>query len=276
MFDLYLAELRRIEDVHDDLKPDWRTAKFPRGASSNHPPYPRLVITGFSSAYSQGAAAAAVKEEGQAGDILVLTRAQLWQHLTRRGAGLDHFDHPILFARAGLSTATINAYGQALINAYLAGPYRNRFNVDGEDVAGPNAQQQGHPASDEANIVEALNLAPRNTVRALTIVITDIVAISVNLASLSLVGSLDSCLSIPVPTYRTLRSLSLGPLLPIWKTRGLFASRTGEMSALENLRVCGAVIDVEEARQVAGAEGCFPKLKRFQWELVESRRPYKK
>lgn len=261
---MYIKEALRLEKAVKANTP--AENKGSTVSTSASVQYPELAVTGFSSDASR--VAAQLQSSPQ---VFVVSRAQLWQHLTRRGAGLDQFDHPILFARTGFCSLPLSEYGHSLVGHYLKGPYRGWFNA--EDAG---EEQQEDPAEHEERTIDSLGLAPHHTIGGLAGVTSNIIALCPNLVNLSLLGTLKLCLSVPLATYGTLRSLSLGPLLPVWDETGSLHGCASKMRELENLRVCGAFVDAEEAKQIAGGDGCFPKLKRAQWELVESYKPYDK
>lgn len=261
-------KMHLVEVAYDRDNPGWRQQL--RLAKPWYR-YPRLLITGFSSPASRAADSIHSDEA-----VWVLSRAEIWKHLTRRGSALDQFDHPTLFARTGFPGSPINDFGRALLMEYLVGPWPRYFNVVNAE-ADNAAAQQGNPAAREEETIEALGLAPQYTVCGINIAVTTLICRATNLVNLSLTGTLDLCLSFNIETFQTLRSLSLGPLLPIWQDSALFKlSAPYQMRDLENLRVCGGFINTIEASQIAGENGCFPSLKRFQWEAVQTCKPYER
>lgn len=276
--DLYLSEMRRIEDGRRGKYATASASSSLAGSSSATPrspssniEYPRLVVTYISAAPSR--AAAKVKAGGR-GKILTLTRAQLWKHLTRRGAALDQFDHPIIFSRAGLRANPMTFYGIARMMHYLNGPHPKHF---GRCYVVPTVKDESDDESlapNELRIINNLGLASVHTVHGLTGAAQRVVNFSSSLMNLSLTGYLELALAMPNPslTWGKLRHLSLGPLLSA-TTFSIFNSHHLKLSSLESLRVAGCLLIAKEAKEIAGATDRFPKLKRFLWELVSSHSP---
>lgn len=262
-------ELRRLEAVYDKDSAVRRMTRMLRPSSSAPSRYPRLVLSGFSSTSNGAAATTSVQANS---DVFVLSRAQIWRHLTRRGGSLDVFDHPILFARTGFRGNPINDYGRAILEHYLVGPYPELF----QSEINADARQHETFAEQEEELIESQGLAPKYTICGINIAVTTLIIRSTNLINLSLTGTLDLCLSFEIETFKTVRSLSLGPLFPLWMDTSLFKLLPGQWRDLENLRVCGAYINAIEAEQIAGKYTCFPALKRFQWEMVSSCKPFEK
>lgn len=167
---------------------------------------------------------------------------------------------------------SLNEYGRGTISKYLVGPEPEMFGVQGIDTT----PQQEDLISGEQSVIEAQGLAPGFTIPSLLAAATDILSKATNLDNLSLLGSFYHCLSTPeLRPSATLRSLGLGPLFPIWEESSIVGSYASKLGNLENLRVCGAFIDEDEAKQVAGrVDGCLPRLRRFQWELLEAWAPH--
>lgn len=131
VLDLYLGEMRRVEDEEKRPVPSWRwkapstTPKAPetcRNGKCGH--YPRLVLEGFEGnkqakakdvrdssatvqdATTQSANGPTSQEQSASAKgeqtVFVVTQAQATEHCARRGAHTDHFDSPFIFASSDL------------------------------------------------------------------------------------------------------------------------------------------------------------------------------
>lgn len=282
ILDLYLIEMRRVEDQHNYQVSSWRTTKAgPPQAPAvcrlnkcGH--YPDLNLTGWAHTHDEEGNLKSEPEPEE--NTFTITRAQVWAHLTRRGAPLDQFDHPIIFARCGFRSAPFNEYGRDLISRFLAGTRPDHFTpaeYDPEDSGDDDDEEEPDfdPMRHEECAQKALGLAEWNTMWKLTFACIDIVRYSTNLVNLSLNGTLNLCLAGPIETWKTLKTLSLGPLLPILEDGLGLEKKASRFGELESLRICGAPLTEKEADVLAGAGEGFPRLKRFQWEMVQAVRP---
>lgn len=153
---------------------------------------------------------------------------------------------------------------------YVEGPNADLFKQPPATAVPVPAGENAFLGPQERRIIDNLQLAPQHHPLGLFNVSRCTIELCSNLVNLSLNGYLDSCLNVPVATYSRLRHLQLGPLTSIWANARLFAGHQNKYTNLESLRVCGHPVLVEEAQEIAGASDRFPKLKRFQWEMVMS------
>lgn len=272
--DFYLTKIRKIEDARKYDVPDWTSLKrIPAPAAGR---YPTVKITGFISPLSMEAAKVKVKSTA---DVFVMTRALFWKHLTRRGSAFDQFDHPVLWGRTGLLDHPFNENGEKMVQCFFTGPHWNLFKADekdkekskskSSDAKGGSKQKERHPMQGEDIIIEALNLAPKWTLVNLVKTAHNIIGRALRLENLSLTGTFELSLAVPLPTFETLKSLSLGPHMPALETSAHFNNRLMTLRSLENLRVCGPMLHPLECQQIAGGGGFMPNLKRVVWELIE-------
>lgn len=281
ILDLYLVEMRRVEDVEEYNMPSWRH-KAPGPVQS--PPicrlgkcshYPQLVLSGWYVEEAEGKIAV-IEPPVPEKNAFVITRAQVWTHLTRRGSALDQFDHPILFARSTFASAPISNHGRRIVGKYLAGPHTDHFSCAQYDPEPHDHDHEQMASIDddrlyEERVIDQLQLCRLNTIPKLMVIAMDVLTCAGRLVNLSLSGTLDSCFFMKLDTWSTVKSLSLGPLLPVWNEGLHFGERGVDFEKLENLRICGALIHEEDIEQIAGhVEGRFPKRKRVQWEMVQS------
>lgn len=223
-----------------------------------------------------------------------LTILQLWKHLTRRGASLDQFNHPIKFA-AGVDAGHFNEHGRHLIMFDLDGPHLGYFEPEDYDPE-DDAESTDSEAEEDANAkAEAPSFLPydgglesqekgkttdQRKVTTYTsvgsmVMTSHLLLLTPNVINLSLNGHLHlAFMMMDLDVMENVKSLSLGPLLPYWDG-GVFS--TGQIGPLlrnlENLRVAGRMLIKDEAWRIAGLGRGLGKLKRFQWELVSATHP---
>lgn len=247
--------------------------------------YPRLVFSASSRGGSEDRSAIA----NALLKIFAVTRAQLWQHLTRRGGALDHFSHPIMFARTGLRAEQINNYGRRTIRSRLAGPHAGHFTAEEYDPFSnemdgfDSDEDEGEGEDDEDNLCQAQalsraktpKLAPAHTLHGMLDATRSLLRSTRQLGNLSMTGYFHLSICLPNPIFQTLRSLSLGPLLPFWTAAINWGEEKGASTAvLENLYMSGDTLSKEEAEQFAGKDGCLPHLRRFVWEVLSESEPF--
>lgn len=279
--DLYLVQMRRHEDAQGyDVSP-WRAGPGPgppqcpavcRLGNCKH--YLRLVLTD-----STDPSQLKVDRKKQ---TIKMPMGVLWLNLTERGGQLDQFDHPILFARAGLKSAQLNEYGQDLIRARLTGPAGPHF---APSVYDPEASEdedfesddsdESSPTGKAAKGFDPPDMAPNHTMPGIINRACDVLFLTPNVVILSINGFLQLCLCIRIPVFETMRSFALGPLLPFFAAAVCFNDEKGpKMAKLGNLLISGDILMKDEAERIAGKEGRLPGLKRFQWEMVQTTKPY--
>lgn len=285
--DLYLIKMRRVEDKKEiDIVP-WRLSP---GGPSQAPAkcrlgrcdhYPRLTLSGWEPLDSDDPHK---DDDSTASDfsenVYATTRAQVWEHLTRRGSALDQFDHPILFARCGFNSAPLSDEGREMLARYLRGPHTDHFcctEYQGEPHDHQDAEfdLMNTDRLYEERVIAARDLAKSNTMPGLMVAASQVINLAEGLSNLSIKGTLDLCLYHDLTIWSSLRSASIGPLLPISKREGFrLAERKAQLDELENLRICGVLINEDDADRLAGKKKeVLAKLKRVQWEWVHPLEP---
>lgn len=108
-FDLYLMEVRRLEDAAGlgSSMWGWEQEEEIEDEQGIGISYPSLkIIPGSGSAVSRASQA----KETQP-DSLRLQHADLTKHLARRGAAMDHYEHPLTFARSAMQSMKLDRGG---------------------------------------------------------------------------------------------------------------------------------------------------------------------
>lgn len=219
-----------------------------------------------------------------------MTRHQIWTHLTRRGAVLDQFDHPVRWAKDGYHLGHITIAATSIIKPPLAGPHPSHFKPEQYDPRTAGAPESfPFPRSDffedewphagkKGQSSGVLLVSPYD-MSGLTSAFGRLLVLTPRVINLSLNGYLYmALLAVKLKVCETLRSLCLGPTLDFWRTGAFSCEELGPaLEKLENLRIVGADICEEEATRIAGeGQSALRRLKRVQWELVETVDPREK
>lgn len=230
-------------------------------------------------------------DEEQSPNEFKLTRAQVWSHLTRRGGALDQFDHPIKFAKAGPTLACVAPYGRRVIDRHLAGPHPDHFNAaepgpqvnaeephtaaasalrDALGVVAEDAQCWPHPIKEGKS--SGIPVVSPHSVHGIMIEVARLLNLAPNVVNLSLNGYLYLSMFIEpgLEALRSLQCLSLGPILPFWGGVLNVGGTGPTLNNVENLRIAGAFLSEEETLRIVGERKGLDKLRRFQWEVVQS------
>lgn len=248
--------MRRIEDAGGYDIPSWRATppgppRCPaicRFGRCGH--YSRLVLT----ASRRGAAAASEEKDD---DVFELTRSAIWEHLTRRGSNIDHFEHPVIFAAAGLDTVDAMGNGRSLLKEHLAGPYERDFTaatygacLREEVVLDESEEQSVSSAEDDSDnddkkssrSPDLPSMAKNYNLPGLVGEFHILLNKTPSLANLSLNGYFHIFFGMPSPVLSTLQYLSLGPLLPFWPAVFNLGREEGPpvFEKLENLKCVGS------------------------------------
>lgn len=297
--------MRRIEDVENRPVPCWRwkapslsqrDPEICRTGKCGH--YPRLVLNGFEGSESDkpkgtsqgGGHSASRKEEGSVEGkqgSFVVTQGQVSEHLARRGATVDHFDHPLIFARSNLKQLSRDSEGRVVVNhddyeereEYYSDydeydsdydgsgmPYNDEDFTEAESMAGRSLRS----ASMSSVLSEHYNSPPpevfdptrRNDLVALG---RSAISLAARLQSLSVTGWLSRCLDRKSPDLSILRTLSLGPLLPPYSTRVCMYAHT--LPNVSKLRLAGYEPYWWVAKVISEhRKGTLPKLKSLEWD----------
>lgn len=130
--DLYLMEMRNVEDREGfDVTP-WRTSEkaTPRQAAGRTRS-PTLGAYPASKILPSRASSAASNNEpdGGTGDsnTLVLTIQQLWQHIQRRDGPANHFDSAVLLTRCSRNSPNFDETSWSKMRIDLCGPHTAHF-----------------------------------------------------------------------------------------------------------------------------------------------------
>lgn len=262
--DLYLDAMQRCEEASPDYKGSWRSSVPERQA---HPDtriacregtcghYPSLTLVGYPQRCQDA-------QQGPASTQppLVISRAQIVDHLARPGAETDRFDHIWLFLRSGADYRDFDATtGRA-----------------GHDGKNDNDRLSVHvPIHLEAEL-EHLDTAalPNNvdlplpgtgTILDLIDVARSVISLTPNVANLSLTGFLVQtvCGSVAPPALPKLTSLSLGPLPPHWCSA--LRLDHSSLTQVKNLRLAGMALLQKEVLPIAHR---FTRLEKMQWVMA--------
>lgn len=223
--------------------------------------YPRLAIRSGSSASTAG-------EEEADEETFVVTRHQLYQRMTRRGAPTDNFNHPLLFARSGLKWLAEDDTGYE----HEGQAPRGEIDQD-EDIARafawpPAASNpeaiQAHPG-DFSNPID-LAIPGTLTVGGNVSLARLVLALTPEVSRLSMTGFLECALLNACPPLRALRSVMLGPQPNGWDLS--YQRQFNALRGVEKLRICGRVPSPSEIKELVEGES-FGKLRKLQWSMTE-------
>lgn len=131
--DLYLLEMRRLEDEAGISGPTCQCGPPPKEEGSSRQPcidYPSLVLTTTTPSRGESAAAAASSSGSKA--PFFLHRSRLLRRVTRRGGKADSFDHPLLFARSGIRTIIFDREGYGRLSNDLWREAKALYDDDGD------------------------------------------------------------------------------------------------------------------------------------------------
>lgn len=318
--DLYLAEMRRIEEKKKRLVPSWQgisALDAPRGPDKCvlgrccH--YPRLDLEGFQDRHrkeTEGARRRSRADESSESEDesdsrrhraqrakrrqyrFTITLDQVNKHLGRPGTPIDHFDHPLLFARSGHQMLTVTREGKAAV-VHGEYPYtaRERFYdfLDDEDVnelernrkglhvwlsdrvdpdlefasPSPSSSSQSSPTATAASgqTRDPLTHKPTKNVIELGRSILQLVR---TVKNLSLTSYLARCIELEGPSLSEVRYLSLGPLKPPEYLSSCLANL--ETPSLASLRVCGGDLTAAAAQALGNPSGELTELRHVVWD----------
>lgn len=290
VLDLYLCEMRRIEDAENRPVIPWRAAKThpaPRASSKcrsrecSH--YPKLVLEGFDRSTKKGSKSASSKGDCSSQKTFTITRDQVKAHLLRPGALTDDFEHPLLFARSGLRMLAMGPgcsividHDQREIDAYYGfssfdddhheyGDFF-RYNDDAfsqssdSPQGSPRSTSSGQSTSSDSN--DSFDASHRDGLVALA---RSVLYRVVALENLSLTGFLHLSLGREPPALTTLRCLSVGPGTSP-PTLNLSLSVV-QLPSLVKLRCCADYLNTGIAKRIAGTKKHWPSLREIRWDF---------
>lgn len=185
-------------------------------------------------------------------ELFTLDRADILQHLARRHAPSDRFDHPLLFSRAGLSIVKYDGW------KYEPGsrkPYVDSERADtwDEELFSPPCTTPDYALPNTATLGSLLSL------------LSSVLSHTPNIQNLSLSGFLERAVCGNRPTLamlKKLRYLSLGPPPNVWWAPLRLAALP---DGLQDLRLCGIRLHEEQLEDVIKM---LPSLKTFQWSMI--------
>lgn len=215
--------------------------------------------------------------DGKDDNIFRVSRYEIYQRLTRRRTPADHFNHPLLFARSGLSW---EAEGPNDILHRSDGS--NPANLSADDPAnlfswpntGTSASVVNEGDTDEAapafpfDLSDSIDPAVPNTVTVggNLALARSVLALTPLLSTLSLTGYLQFAVvsERAPPAFEELRFVTLGPHR-CWGRWLRYGHSTFEK--VEKLRICGGVLALEEIEDIVGGS-TLPSLREFYWSDV--------
>lgn len=270
--------------------------------------YPRLVLEGFAGvareeAQTDGASsvrdgaesnnngtdAADTVEAPDAGHRprLIITREQVTNHLHRRGALADHFDHPHLFARTNQRKLFVASRGRVVVNHARRGSehlYPSNYDSDDFDSEieeldrynddeywAPSSSPTEGSTSSSPSLPSSASSPGFQSEATAAIERYDMVGLARStlrltpqVRNLSLTGYLYRPIRTNQPELGMLRCLSLGPLSPTGKVPS--ALTIMELQTVEKFRVCGNGIGLWAAGSIGREGGTWPVLREVQWD----------
>lgn len=236
-------------------------------------PFPRLVV-----------GTSRVSPPSLTGQKVVhVTRSQLYERMSRKGAPTDHFGHPLLFALSGLRWhARLPEKGEDSSRfwnlpedrLHSGGSSRRELN-SWEDISDAIAWPDSRPSELEDDVdVEwpPLSLCDpldpdipsTATIGGNTALARTVLSLTAAVHTLSLTRFLERALvGFRAPCHQDLRFVNLGP-----PPRGWAAELHLEHSTLrgvEQLRICGGPLRQTELDAIAGKGGALASLQELQW-----------
>lgn len=263
--DLYLAAMRRCEEESTDYEGSWRSKPparrqmFPsqqtppacRDGSCGH--YPHLKLRGCLAPQRR----AAKKTSDNPAPPLVISRSQILNQLARPGASTDRFDSPLLFLQSGAEVG------------HLDFSPRTGAEDDDDDVP-PTASKDDISSGEIAGLTEEIDIAlpPTATINSLLALARSVLGFAPNISNLALTGIFQrvagSSNRLP-PELSALRSLSIGPPPPHWRTPLFLDGST--LAQVKRLRIVGVMLVAEEVQDIAKLLG--GQLEMFEWSLAD-------
>ena len=193
------------------------------------------------------------------------------RHVARSGSASDNFDHPLIFNRSGISTMIHFTQESERTSEGFRGAKHHiilrtqDIDESREDEFWPqlaHLREEDQAATFSGG--EPLNAALVNTatMAANFRLVRNVLALTTNVSSLSLTGSLQWALGgQQVPSMRMLRRVSLGP----GPCRSEAALSLNGLEFVEELRIC----NVEFSEGEIEAVNELPRLRLIVWSLAE-------
>lgn len=271
--DLYLAKLRAMEEKDPDLirkgQPGVRAPLRCRSGNCDH--YPALVLIDLPASSRNGRPTRNIRQAVPPGDAFVVSYSQLARHVARPGSASDNFDHPLIFNRSGISTMIHFPQQSETTSEGFRGAKHHiilRTQDIDESREDESWSQLAHLREEDQAATfsggEPLNapLVNTATLAANFRLVRNVLALTTNVSSLSLTGSLQWALGgQQAPSMRMLRRVSLGPA-PCRSEASLSLSG---LDSVEELRIC----NVEFSEGEIEAINELPRLRLIVWSLAE-------
>lgn len=256
--DLYLIELRRLEDEERSDAEGFPTSE-PR-PKDNEPDsrYPRLVIVAAKASSSERSDGLDSGSSDCSAQTFSLTRSKLVEHLARRGGSGDYFDHPLITARSDLQTFTFVDDWQPDF-ATLA----RRLSALHDSIV---SKAPLHPVCGKISAsIPDRDCPPTASARGLLRMGRSVLSMLPRLENLFFNSFLQqlACGQSAHELPPTVCTVSLGPLSP-WHPDSLApACVEGRLDYLEQLFLCGT----EYAKEKVAAIAATPILQQADWDL---------
>lgn len=284
--DLYLLHVRRLEDDAGVSSPGCRcepTAGKESSSGQSCLEYPPLELTTTLGSPGLDTPSSAPWPGGSRRPY-VLHRTRLLQHIGRRGAQTDSFDHPLLLARSGIKLITFRPDGRGYLSSSIWREAKELYS-DKASSSAPSSDKEGSAESafDNLALPESSSTRPlaNDLVSPLDTASYHTASIGGNLAlscallaltpdvqSLFLTGVLQRicCGKEAALPPRSLRYLCLGPFS--WSSDESLSPSfaDGRLRGLEQLDLRGGYL-CEHKRACIAA---LPSLKRVHWDLQHS------
>lgn len=224
----------------------------------------------------------------------IITRRDVEEHLSRRGAHADHYEHPLKYAASDLRALRRNSFGEVVVDYtqrelddfYTDSDYSSVLG-DGQSDNEPlelcsNASTSDiHASSHEgssnssppssstfsrapAQPIQVLDPAHRSGILNLALAV---LRQAKQVKNVSLTRSLHHILDRKPLPLESVRFLSIGPVWPPSETQ--WCLHGVKLPALEKLRICGYFIESGTAKQISGldADRSWPRLKNVEWDF---------
>ncbi|PWN25400.1 hypothetical protein BDZ90DRAFT_268270 [Jaminaea rosea] len=269
--DLYLMEMRRIEDQKHYQVPHWPSPipldRGPDQCRQGHcSHYPRLIVTPSSGEkpdktnkyLAEDNTKSGMAEMDQKG-VFTLSKTQLDEHISRKGGLADHFDHPLLVIRSRLMLLHYDyaelkidhAQAESMMYYYseIEADYRcarcGKHIDDDDESCDEEEHQKNHcncpaPSRSDQNNVEPIDHFSSTKISDVFNTSDFILSQATNLVN----ASFASILHRPLwdqQTLQQLRYLSLGPTPPGWEDELRWDHV--HLPCLEQLRIAFSFID---------------------------------
>lgn len=259
--DLYLVDMRRVEDAAGYPVERWQEASGPSRRREPLGPvieYRKLVVLDINDPQRLEALRSAQQH------ALFLSRTELRTHISRRGSLADHFDHPFIFARSSLGHLAFGEGRQADMGVALAGHVDALYSEVEIEASRRNertfADRLKQPLSSPAE-------ARTTTIEGILDQAQRLLSYTPHLRHLYLSGYLQRIIcgvKRPEIPLHSLKSLCLGPYSGFAPDCLAPTLQGLDLLDLEELRISGCVLANLKASTIAA----LPRLKRVDWDMA--------